>query len=407
MLIDIAAQYISANVDGSGGTVCKSKRSSLPPGATAGIECIGDYMIDIGGYYLYTNTADALAVYSARLADYGIKLGGGDCASGVAGDSAWWVPEGTDARSSPWRIGCFTNENGKDNLRLVCHAGSPDSPAPVLYVGLVGLDSMAHLYDFAIGPTGPGYPPRICDPHGDSLPEDGSIDEAARRCPTAGEVALVDSLITMTFVHDPSGADLVCRKKDGSADLTAFQKKGYQGVLAMRWVQFDEPLPWTDRRMFDWFTRTVSGIRFDDVENSYCCWRDREIVISTGTYYPYDFGWVASDGPCPDCGLFHLPGVLAHEARHAEGFLHTCGTDDATFDEMGAWAVHYLWFYWLAKHASSWFMRSREGYPEDLHQSAPRQMTRAYLSNFCSGGIPDEWAPPSTPEPAPMSTPSP
>src|SRR5215213_2313946 len=38
-LVDIAAQYISANIDGVGGTACKSKSNSLPTKATAGVEC--------------------------------------------------------------------------------------------------------------------------------------------------------------------------------------------------------------------------------------------------------------------------------------------------------------------------------------------------------------------------------
>lgn len=37
-----------------------------------------------------------------------------------------------------------------------------------------------------------------------------------------------------------------------------------------------------------------------------------------------------------------LAAILIHEGRHAEGFGHTCGFKDATFSELGAWAVHAL-----------------------------------------------------------------
>jgi hypothetical protein len=402
MLVDIAGRYISANINGSGGTSCKSKSMTLPPGATAGVECIGDFAVDLGGYYLYPNAETALATYTARLADNGVSIGDGTCAGGGPGDEAWWVPTGYTELTSPWRIGCFINQNERPNIRLVCHAGTPQNPSPVIYVGLVLFDSVADLYPWVLGgSTPPGYPPRICDPNGETDTGDLTINDAVARCPTAAEVARVDALIRMTFVDDPSGSELVCRAEDGSADLTAFEKEGYQGVLAMDWVPFDEPLPWTQQPMFDWFTQTVSGIRFEDVENSYCCASDREIVISTGTWYDHAYGWATSEGPCDDCGLYGLPGLLAHEARHAEGYLHTCGTADETFAEMGAWAVHYLWFYWLAEHAKSPFMQSPSGGPIDLNEEVARRMSLAYPSSFCTGAIPDEWAPPATPVPTP------
>lgn len=37
-----------------------------------------------------------------------------------------------------------------------------------------------------------------------------------------------------------------------------------------------------------------------------------------------------------------LAAVLLHEARHADGFMHTCGNNDQTFSELGAWAVQVL-----------------------------------------------------------------
>jgi hypothetical protein len=65
MLFNIATAHISANIDGTGGPACKSLRNSLPAGAIAGIECIGDAGIDTGDYYLYPSTEGALAAHKA------------------------------------------------------------------------------------------------------------------------------------------------------------------------------------------------------------------------------------------------------------------------------------------------------------------------------------------------------
>jgi hypothetical protein len=166
-MVAIAARYITANVGGAGATECKSKSENLPPGSTAGIECIGDYVVDVGGYYLYPSPDKALETYSAVLAQYGLSLGSGNCAGGESGDSAWWVPQGFSEQTSPWRIGCFMDAKNAPNLRLVCHAGTAENPTPVIYLVLVGFDDIAGLYKFAVGSPQPGHPPRLCDSNGD------------------------------------------------------------------------------------------------------------------------------------------------------------------------------------------------------------------------------------------------
>jgi hypothetical protein len=43
---------------------------------------------------------------------------------------------------------------------------------------------------------------------------------------------------------------------------------------------------------------------------------------------------------------------LVHEARHADGPLHTCGNKDQTVAEMGAFGVEYLFIVWVADYSA-------------------------------------------------------
>jgi hypothetical protein len=213
------------------------------------------------------------------------------------------------------------------------------------------------------------------------IPVDATLDAALARCPTADEIALVDSRIRLTFVDDPTGPKLVCRARDGSADLTRLQERAYQAVLSMRRIRFDAPLPWTERSMFGWFTRAVTGVQFQFATYSYCCTRDRDIVIRSQMDMSYllDNHWVAR-GEVP-YGLMGVIGLMAHEARHAEGYLHTCGSsddetvgyiDDATLEEMGGWGVNYWWLVWLTEHTDREYMTPVDA-PADLYEQTAHQ----------------------------------
>jgi hypothetical protein len=207
--------------------------------------------------------------------------------------------------------------------------------------------------------------------------------EAVARCPTAAEIAFIDERLDLIFDSDPSPRKKVCHASEGSADLTRFEKQIYNAVLAMRRVPFDKPPPWTGgKSLFRWFTSNVTGIELADVDNSYCCEGDRIIVIRSAVYSEFDDVWVSDPDDCFGCGLIGDVGVMLHEARHAEGYLHTCGNYDQTFEEMGAWAVHRLWYIWLADHANNAYMRARDG--SDNYQRIPGEFVSAYDSSFCT-----------------------
>lgn len=151
---------------------CEPLRSNLPRGALAAVECHPDTpLIDSVGYYQYSSGVDAAAVYLERMAENEISPVSGDCHAGRGGDHAW--TPGDNAYREPTegmiefgghvlvtaRFGCFVNDLGFANVRVVC--GS-------LLVGLLGNDrDLASLTDVAWA-SPPGTPmatptaPGIC-----------------------------------------------------------------------------------------------------------------------------------------------------------------------------------------------------------------------------------------------------
>jgi len=219
------------------------------------------------------------------------------------------------------------------------------------------------------------------------LPTDATLDNALARCPTAAEIAFVDERIEITFGDDPTAPELVCRAADGSADLTRLQERAYQAVLTFRRIKFDTPLPWTDRAPLAWFVRAAKGLRFEYSDFSHYSIADEEIVIRSNPDMGFygDEHWISRD---PDhlYGLSSLVGLLVHEARHGDGYLHTCAYseeaggygDDQTMEEMGAWAVNALYFKWIAEHSDLEYMTPIDA-PSELYRERAAH-TAEYLT---------------------------
>ncbi len=169
----------------------------------------------------------------------------------------------------------------------------------------------------------------------DDTPEEFGIDALMGHCPTAAELNGVDSRLSVTFATTVTAGTLVCTAADGSADLTLLQERAFQAVLLTQWLQFDAPFPWTTMPLYDWLTQQITGIHFaDDVALSGCCAPAHVIDIQTK-------GLTAIDPVRWRAGTVTLMVLFVHESRHAEGFLHTCGGNDRTLDELGAWSVQY------------------------------------------------------------------
>jgi hypothetical protein len=88
------------------------------------------------GAYRFDRPAEAETAYLNHLGSYGVSPASGDCASGRSGD-ATWSPTG--------RSGCFLDENGTANVRVVCDS---------TYVGVLGTDeAIADLYRWTWKPA--------------------------------------------------------------------------------------------------------------------------------------------------------------------------------------------------------------------------------------------------------------
>lgn len=210
-----------------------------------------------------------------------------------------------------------------------------------------------------------------------------SVDQLLAHCPPAQGIASVDRDLKLAFEGDPTAGELVCRASQGSADLTRLQERAYQALLIMEHLSFDTPLPWSDQPLYAWFTAAVEEIRFrDDISNSFCC--DPPGVINVQTRNQAALSTLRWIDPESGAGLQDLVALLVHEARHNQGYAHTCGTNDNTVAEMGAWGVQYWFFQYLAYHSRAPFLVS-QARSVDYYREAARDQARWLRNNrFCA-----------------------
>lgn len=254
----------------------------------------------------------------------------------------------------------------------------------------------------SVAPTpaaSPSQPPTVATPPPSPRPP-LAVDQFLASCPTADEIRSVDADLLLVFDADPTREEPpACTASNGSADLTLFEKRVYQALLVMRYLQFDAPLPWTSLPLYDWLRATVSGIRFrSDVANSFCCEGGGLIVIATAASRSEDRScllaggtprWVSANFPC---GMDAFIAIVAHEARHNERKPHTCNPNDRTIDELGAWAVNYYMFRWFSEHTGSQ-LTPIDGRPsESYYRDRARDNARAICSRFCEQACPGDFS---------------
>ncbi len=217
-----------------------------------------------------------------------------------------------------------------------------------------------------------------------STPEFSTVDEFFDRCPTAKEIAALLADIKITFEVDPTKGTLACKESEGSLDLTPLQKRAYQSIMIMNAISFDSSLPWTDKNLYQWFIDTIDGIRFREITYSYCCEPANviNILVAENSYIFLTGRWV---DPAMGGGLMDTMVLFVHEARHNEGYEHTCnGQDDQTIAEMGSWGVQYYLLQWLAQHTDPAFFQAPGGDPDVYRQIALNDMVMIQKSRFCN-----------------------
>ena len=209
------------------------------------------------------------------------------------------------------------------------------------------------------------------------------------RCPSVDEIRAIDRDLRLEFDSDPT-KDVAsaerCTENAGSRNLTVMQARVYRALSTLRRLTFRQPLPWTRDPVYRWFTRTVRGVRFRaDITNSNCCGPDRLINVAARLQIvngrvQSGFGLAVTDPtsrmPTDFRMLAGFLQLLVHEARHADGKPHTCGTKDQTIAEMGAWGAAWAFHRWMAEQTAPGLV------PPDMQA----QLLQS-AANICKGSI--------------------
>jgi len=245
-------------------------------------------------------------------------------------------------------------------------------------------------------------PPPTATAQPTKTPKPLTVDLLNTRCPSAEDIADVNSRISVTFEgEDPTAGTLLCKASSGSADLTKLQKQIYTAIIMMKYLEFDAPLPWTDKPLYEWFTSTVKGVRVrSDVGMAYCCDPEGVINLPTGLSSLESDAWLNT---ITRTGVQGNMVLMVHEARHVEVGGHTCGTVDTSLSEMGAFGAHYSILWWLAYHSDPNFYRPDNGDPE-TYRRASRDIALT-MQTHPGGGSVFCADPTITPGPAPTLNP--
>jgi hypothetical protein len=170
------------------------------------------------------------------------------------------------------------------------------------------------------------------------------LDARIAGCPTAAEV---DSVREVNVIWDElaqAALPLVCRAADGSADLTRIQKRIYFALILMKELRFTQPLPWTDKPLYEWFRDLTNGVRYTAGDgNSSCCFGDR---IPNIYYDPQD------ERPVTWSLVMSSIGLLVHESRHIETGPHRCQYKwDNLVSEYNGYGVSYTFYKYVGLYS--------------------------------------------------------
>ena len=137
------ARYLRAGIPPAVRETCRKRTTELPPGTIAAVDCYPESpIIDAMAYFLL-RPDDARAVWNERIAEYGLQPGG-DCVKGK---------QGIESRSRRLSVGCYQNEYGYANLRLVSSAECPS----VYWSALGTKRDIAGLWKAYEGVAGEGW----------------------------------------------------------------------------------------------------------------------------------------------------------------------------------------------------------------------------------------------------------
>jgi hypothetical protein len=180
-----------------------------------------------------------------------------------------------------------------------------------------------------------------------------NIEVLLSTCPSETELERFKTDFHILFDDTISFPPYECHNGAGSNGQVNPRLALFQALRVIHALQFNQPLPWTDLSLYQWLRGAINGIVITDTEYSHCCTADTEIVLKADLFTQPDYRfWI---NPQSGCGLIGLIGLIVHEARHAEVGGHTCGLDDETLEELGAWGTQYYLFLYMAENSPPTF----------------------------------------------------
>lgn len=201
------------------------------------------------------------------------------------------------------------------------------------------------------------------------------IDALLRTCPNDAELGRIQADFEIVFDSRARLPEYSCTPArivagEGNPRLAVFQ-----ALRAIEALQFEAPLPWTGLSLYDWLGEAIDGLVLTTTDISYCCDAANRIVLKAGLLSQPQYAvWY---DPSAGIGLMNLVGLIVHEARHSEIGGHTCGNDDQTLNELGAWGVQYWMFTWMSDHAHAGLLTEQE-------TSAAHEAAQSALERICN-----------------------
>ena len=207
------------------------------------------------------------------------------------------------------------------------------------------------------------------------------VDRFLATCPTAAQVAAVNRDLRLDFEFDATAREpLACRSSERLSRPSPMKRRVYNTLRLMQQIEFDQPLPWTKAPLYRWLTTTIRGIRFrSDITNSFCCNPERVINLAPNTVVNDTDRWL-DPALGAAIGLSGWMPLIVHEARHADGYPHTCGSKNRTIEELGGWAAHYYLLRWLTEHTDQTFFLSG---PRTYNDRLKGKADETLKNHFC------------------------
>jgi hypothetical protein len=185
-----------------------------------------------------------------------------------------------------------------------------------------------------------------------------NIDTLLTSCPSEAELERFNSDFHILFDQTISYPPYDCHNGTGPNGEVNPKLALFQGLRVIHALHFTQPLPWTETNLYEWLKAAINGIVITDTEFSHCCDMSMWISLKADLLNQPDYRlWI---NPQSGSGLIGLIGLIVHEARHAEIGGHTCGNDDQTLEELGAWGIQYYLFQYMAEYTPSDFFTQEQ-----------------------------------------------